>query len=165
MTISRKYTVLSSLSWDGGLAMRQLAPYTENSKGVKLQSTMGFGRLCYPKNRRTSGSTIWKLLGFLRLCDLFIPQPTKVPCSIWYICSTKKSSLSNCKHPCCQHGTSPRHLLIATHEATMGLRVGCGEGEALMLHCYWRGDDVMLRTGLAVWYLCISCRSGPQVCL
>ena len=101
----------------------------------------------------------WGFSGFITCLS---PQPTKVPCSIRYICSTKKSSLSNCKHPCCQHGTPPRHLLIATHEATMGLRVGCDEGEALMLHCYGRGDDVMLRTGLAAWYLCLSCRSRPQ---
>lgn len=91
--------------------------------------------------------------GFSGFVTCLFLQPTQVPCSIQHICSTNRSILSNCKHPGRQHGTSLKHLLIATHEATMGLHVGCDEGEALMLHCYWRGDDVMLRTGLAVWYL------------
>lgn len=92
----------------------------------------------------------WGFSGFMTC--LFL-QPTQVPCSIQHIYSTNRSILSNCKHPGCQQGTSPRHPLIATHEATTGFCVGCDGREALMLHCYWRGDDTMLRTGLAVCYL------------
>lgn len=36
---------------------------------------MEFGRLCYPECRRTSGT--WKLLGVLRLHDLFSPTAYK----------------------------------------------------------------------------------------
>lgn len=73
-------------------------------------------------------------MGFLRLRDLFIPTP---------YCVQSNPSVPQRRaafpivsfYPRSQHGTSPRHLLIATHEATMRLHVGCDEGKALMLHC------------------------------
>jgi len=135
----------------------------ENSK-VKENCSLLLGLAGYatPSTGSPQGPGPGNYWGFSGFPTCLFPQPTEVPCSVQYTCSTKKSSLSNCKHPCCQHGTSPRYLLIATHEGTMRPHVGCVEGEALLLHCYWRGDDVMLQTGLAVWYPCISCRSWPQ---
>lgn len=59
-----------------------------------------------------------------------------------------------------------RHLLIATRKATMGLHVGCDEGEPLMLHCYRRGNNMMLRTGLAVCGTCApTADHDHKVCL
>lgn len=128
-----------------------------------LSSLAGSAR---PSTGGLQGAGPGKYRGFSVFVTCLFPQPTKVPCSIQYICFTKKSSLSNCKHPCCQHGTSPKHLLIATRKATMGLHVGCDEEEPLMLHCYGRRNNMMLRTGLAVCGTCApTADHDHKVCL
>lgn len=124
----------------------------------KLQPTTGFGSLCYPRSRTTSKSRTWNLLGFLRLPDLFIPTA----------CFSVQSNISVPQrraafpivsfYPCSQHGTSPTHLLIATHEAPCRLWWGKSSYAALLKRG-WCDAETRARAG---WYLCIRCTSQPQ---